>query len=188
MKTYAEFLTEAAKLPSEADLTKVFFHLDPKDRGDFLKWKAKAIEMYNIDNSSFTMSQENNFNKAFFKISKKLASGKHVLPKSALATPERAPVKISKNMFDTKKYVNALNKALDALDDAKKAARDLQDVYTDFDRKTKGSISNSERNSVSVYSDSLDVLGDAYTEIKNRINTASKLKAAAEAIITKLGK
>lgn len=63
-----------------------------------------------------------------------------------------------------------------ALDDAKKAARDLQDVYTDFDRKTKGSISNSERNSVSVYSDSLDVLGDAYTEIKNRINTASKLK------------
>ena len=26
-------------------------------------------------------------------------------------------------MFDTKKYVNALNKALDALDDAKKAAR-----------------------------------------------------------------
>lgn len=91
-------------------------------------------------------------------------------------------------MFDTKKYVNALNKALDALDDAKKAARDLQDVYTDFDRKTKGSISNSERNSVSVYSDSLDVLGDAYTEIKNRINTASKLKAAAEAIITKLGK
>lgn len=188
MKTYAEFLTEAAKLPSEADLTKVFFHLDPKDRGDFLKWKAKAIEMYNIDNSSFTMSQENNFNKAFFKISKKLASGKQVLPKSALATPERAPVKISKNMFDTKKYVNALNKALDALDDAKKAARDLQDVYIDFDRKTKGSISNSERNSVSVYSDSLDVLGDAYTEIKNRINTASKLKAAAEAIITKLGK
>ncbi|AEA73092.1 hypothetical protein Shfl2p135 [Shigella phage Shfl2] len=188
MKTYAEFLTEAAKLPSEAELTKVFFHLDPKDRGDFLKWKAKAIEMYNIDNSSFTMSQENNFNKAFFKISKKLASGKQVLPKSALATPERAPVKISKNMFDTKKYVNALNKALDALDDAKKAARDLQDVYTDFDRKTKGSISNSERNSVSVYSDSLDVLGDAYTEIKNRINTASKLKAAAEAIITKLGK
>lgn len=188
MKTYAEFLTEAAKLPSEADLTKVFFHLDPKDRGDFLKWKAKAIEMYNIDNSSFTMSQENNFNKAFFKISKKLASGKQVLPKSALATPERAPVKISKNMFDTKKYVNALNKALDALDDAKKAARDLQDVYIDFDRKTKGFISNSERNSVSVYSDSLDVLGDAYTEIKNRINTASKLKAAAEAIITKLGK
>lgn len=188
MKTYAEFLTEAAKLPSEADLTKVFFHLDPKDRGDFLKWKAKAIEMYNIDNSSFTMSQENNFNKAFFKISKKLASGKQVLPKSALATPERAPVKISKNMFDTKKYVNALNKALDALDDAKKAARDLQDVYIDFDRKTKGSISNSERNSVSVYSDSLDVLGDAYTEIKNRINTASKLKAAAEAIITKLSK
>lgn len=188
MKTYAEFLTEAAKLPSEADLTKVFFHLDPKDRGDFLKWKAKAIEMYNIDNSSFTMSQENNFNKAFFKISKKLTSGKQVLPKSALATPERAPVKISKNMFDTKKYVNALNKALDALDDAKKAARDLQDVYTDFDRKTKGSISNSERNSVSVYSDSLDVLGDAYTEIKNRINTASKLKAAAEAIITKLSK
>ncbi|EBK7480202.1 hypothetical protein DTR08_05210 [Salmonella enterica] len=187
MKTYAEFLTEAAKLPSEADLTKVFFQLDPKDRGDFLKWKAKAIEMYNIDNSSFTMSQENKFNKAFFKISKKLASGKQV-PKSALATPERAPVKISKNMFDTKKYVNALNKALDALDDAKKAARDLQDVYTDFDRKTKGSISNSERNSVSVYSDSLDVLGDAYTEIKNRINTASKLKAAAEAIITKLDK
>lgn len=188
MKTYAEFLTEAAKLPSEADLTKVFFQLDPKDRGDFLKWKAKAIEMYNIDNSSFTMSQENNFNKAFFKISKKLASGKQVLPKSALATSERVPVKISKNMFDTKKYVNALNKALDALDDAKKAARDLQDVYTDFDRKTKGSISNSERNSVSVYSDSLDVLGDAYTEIKNRINTASKLKAAAEAIISKLGK
>ena len=66
MKTYAEFLTEAAKLPSEAELTKVFFQLDPKDRGDFLKWKAKAIEMYNIDNSSFTMSQENNFNKPIF--------------------------------------------------------------------------------------------------------------------------
>ncbi|WBF80282.1 hypothetical protein F26_0134 [Escherichia phage vB_Eco_F26] len=28
----------------------------------------------------------------------------------------------------------------------------------------------------------------AYTEIKNRINTASKLKAAVEAIITKLDK
>lgn len=186
MKTYTEFLTEAAKLPSEAELTKVFSHMDAKDRGDMLKWKAKAIEMYNIDTSSFTMSQENSFNKAFSKISKKLASG--AAPKSALATPERAPVKVSKTMFDTKKYINALNKALDALDDAKKEARSLQDVYSDFDRKTKGSLSNSERNSVSVYSDSLDVLGDAYTEIKNRINTASKLKAAADAVVAKLGK
>ncbi|HHV9530235.1 TPA: hypothetical protein ACUQ49_003217 [Escherichia coli] len=44
MKTYAEFLTEAAKLPSEADLTKVFFQLDQKTAAIFLSGKLKLLK------------------------------------------------------------------------------------------------------------------------------------------------